>query len=485
MSLCDLRHYVWMAAAAGSPDAINEVLNDSRYEGAIEEIQPFTQIVDKVGIIFITGTAFLIITVAIWRNVLAGAYAAFPKFWDQVHVAHEEVKDLGWIARIKGLPGQAENINMGSLKRMLMRICPDVKVLTDFEDDTVEPKTYFTKAIAQMIAVVMIGVFIYNGYYRDVTVQVANFGSELFNRAIMGTDPIEIFDRVLNTAGMPEFSTDNALDTKGKRQNEISKTIYSKIISKYTDVSTAKDKSLIASSIESSVAGWLTASASENSDGLATLGDYLNKDEWKMSVDCTLTTAPTQLGKCTVSSDGNMVSFATSWDTTTFNINSTKFTDESWYATAVIVLQRTNVKNKDVNFYNVKMQTTASWNNGAWVFKTTTDDQTAYLRSYGTASMTINGTTYKIKITTNGIESADGSQLPKTGTSGTVALSGVKYYCNNQENSVTSISVSCSSAGTPTFTDKDAVTSVQLGDQLTPADTSTKTQTNSSTTTAN
>lgn len=458
----------FMMALTGNPNAVNEILNDSRYEGAIEEIQPFTQIVDKVGIIFITGTAFLIITVAIWRNVLAGAYAAFPKFWDSVHVAHDEVKDLGWIQRIKGIPGNAESYNMGSLKRMMMRVVPDIKVLTDFEDDTVEPKTYFTKAIAQMIAVVMIGVFIYNGYYRDVTVQVANFGSELFERTIIGTDPIEIFDRVLNTAGMPEFSTDNALDSKGQNQNEISKTIYTKIIGKYTDVSTAKDKAAIASSIEQAVNGWMTAGSAENADGIATLGDYLSKDEWKMSVDCTLTTAPTSLAKCTVSSDGNMVSFATSWDTTTFNINSTKFTDETWYATAVVVLQRTNQVNKDVNFYNVKMQTTASWNNGVWQFKTITDDQTSYLRSYGTASMTINGVTYKIKVTENGIESANGAQLPKTGTSGTVAVSGIKYFCNNQENTVTSLSVSCSSAGTPTFTDKSATSQVQLGEQLMP-----------------
>ena len=458
----------FIMALTGSPNAVNEILNDSRYEGAIEEIQPFTKIVDKIGAVLITGTAFLIITVAIWRNVLAGAYHAFPKFWDSVHVAHDEVKDLGWIQRIKGIPGNAESYNMGSLKRMLMRVVPDIKVLTDFEDDTVEPKTYFTKAIAQMIAVVMIGVFIYNGYYRDVTVQVANFGSELFERTIMGTDPIEIFDRVLNTAGMPEFSTDNALDSKGQNQNEISKTIYTKIIGKYTDVSTAKDKAAIASSIEQAVNGWMTAGSAENADGIATLGDYLSKDEWKMSVDCTLTTAPTSLAKCTVSSDGNMVSFATSWDTTTFNINSTKFTDETWYATAVVVLQRTNQVNKDVNFYNVKMQTTASWNNGVWQFKTITDDQTSSLRSYGTASMTINGVTYKIKVTENGIESANGAQLPKTGTSGTVAVSGIKYFCNNQENTITSLSVSCSSAGTPTFTDKNATTTVQLGEQLMP-----------------
>lgn len=457
----------FITIAAGSPSAVNEILEDDRYEGAIEEIQPFTQIVDKVGIIFITGTAFLIITVAIWRNVLAGAYAAFPKFWDQVHVAHEEVKDLGWIQRIKGLPGSAQNMNMGSLKRMLMRVCPDVKVLTDFEDDTVEPKTYFTKAIAQMIAVVMIGVFIYNGYYRDVTVQVANFGSEIFERAILGTDPIEIFDRVLNTAGMPEFSTDNAMDAKGKNMDEISKTIYKKIIGKYTDVSTAKDKALIASSIESEVTGWLNSTVQKDSEGAVTLGDCLSDESWKMSVDCTLTTAPTAL-KNNASSDGNMISFAQSWDTSRFNINSTKFTDETWYATAVVVLERTNQKKKDVNFYDVKMTTNVAYSNGAWKFTTTNEDNTAYLRSYGTASVTINGVTYKIKVTENGIESANGAQLPKTGTSGFVPVSGLKYYCNNQENTITTMSISCSSSGTPQFTASGAVSSVTLGEQLEP-----------------
>ena len=446
-------HKSILLAAQGDPDAISEVLQGKRYEGAIEEIQPLTQIVDKVGIMFITGTAFLIITVAIWRNVLAGAYAAFPRFWDQVHDAHDEVKDQGWLQRIQGIRGNAASFNMSSLKRMMMRIVPDIKVLTDFEDDTVEPKTYFTKAIAQMIAVVMIGVFIYNGYYRDVTIQVASFGSEIFQRTIMGVDPVEVFDRVLNTAGMPEFSTDNALDTAGKRKNEVSKLVYKKLITKYTDISTAEDKAKVAAGIETNINAWLDSNA---------VKQYLTKDQWKMSVDCTLTTNETTLKSKTTSSDKNMVSFAKSWNTDTFQLNTTKFTDETWYVTAVVVFQKTNIKNKDMNFYDVQMTVDASVDKGNKVWKFTTKSGEGMLR--GTATFTVDDVKYKCEVKDDGLHFTN--DMPSKG--GTFTLNNsLLYECGTQEDTITTMKISTNGkVGTPVFSSSSAAEDVQLGKKL-------------------
>ena len=216
------------SSTIGSNKAVDEVLNHDRYEGAIESITKLVNVVDSFSTMFVTAVAFLIISAAIWRNVLAGAYAAFPKFWDQVYEAHQEVKDVCWWQRLTGIKTSYQNWNMSTIKRFIMRLLPDIKVLTDFEDETLEPKTYFTKALVQMIAVVMIGVFIYNGYYRDTTVVVARFASELFERTIMSVDPIEVYDRIMATTGTPDFSTDNALTTAEKRKNEIEDKAYQK-----------------------------------------------------------------------------------------------------------------------------------------------------------------------------------------------------------------------------------------------------------------
>ena len=439
-----------MFVATGNPDGVNEILNDSRYEGAMESISWATEFIDEISVIFISLTAFLIICVAIWRNVLAGAYAAFPKFWDQVHIAHDEVKDQGWVQRIQGISSSYQNWNMGTLKRMLMRVCPDIKVLTDFEDDTVEPKTYFTKAIAQMIAVVMIGIFIYNGYYRDVTVKVCEFSSEIFTRAIVGTDPIAIFDRVLNTAGMPEFSTDNALDTKGQRQNDIAKMLYKKLINKYTDITTASDKALIASAVESSVSSW------------DDIDEYIGQDKWKMSADCNLTTQPTTLASETWNADKTVVSFAASWPTTDFNLNTTKYTGETWYLTCVVSFTETNEKNKVREFNDVTMEVTAAVSDNSWLFTVSNDEGS--LRVANTAALVDSaGNKYPIKLTDNGIVFTGN----KPASGGTFTCSGIKYICETQENTIKTVKITTNGqAGVPTFSDSAASSTVTLGTQL-------------------
>ena len=86
--------------ATSDANAVADILNNQRYEGAIESIQSVTEIVDTGFTMFITFIAFFIISAAMLRNVLAGAYCAFPKFWDKVDAAHKEVQDSGRVQRI-------------------------------------------------------------------------------------------------------------------------------------------------------------------------------------------------------------------------------------------------------------------------------------------------------------------------------------------------------------------------------------------------
>lgn len=232
------------------PNAVQDILLNPRYEGMMSTISGVTDVVDGAFMTVITFVAFFIISVALLRNVLAGAYCAFPKFWDQVAHAHEENENTAFFEQIKGIKDSYKTASMGSIKTFFFRIVPNIKCLTDFEDDTLSAKSYFIKAIPQMIGVVIIGVFIYNGYYRDFTAVIANTGSELIERTVLSFDPVGAFDTIMNTAGKPAFATDGSLDMFGKNKNKVANDIYGCIISKYTDIKDANAKAELAQQID-------------------------------------------------------------------------------------------------------------------------------------------------------------------------------------------------------------------------------------------
>lgn len=223
----------------GGPSAIDDILNNPRFQGAIDSISGITGFVDSIFVMFISFIAFFIISAALLRNVIAGAYAAYPKLFDWV----AEAKESG-INKVQGIN------KVGPILGFFLRLIPDFKNLSDFHDDTVEPKHYFMKAIPQMIGVVMIGVVIYNGFYRDAVSITAGFGSQIISRVLLSVDPVAVFDKLANTSGNPTFANDSATTTKGKLVNNLSKDIYGKIISFYTDINGEASKSDLGRQIE-------------------------------------------------------------------------------------------------------------------------------------------------------------------------------------------------------------------------------------------
>lgn len=262
--------------------AIVDILQNPRFEGAMSTIQGVTDVVDLGFMSIITFLSFFIISVALLRNVFAGVYCAFPRFWDQVADAHEAQKDTTLANVVAGVKDSYKTASMSTIKQGLMSILPNIKALTDFQDNTQTAKSYFIKAIPQMIMVVVIGVFIYNGYYRDATALVAGTGAELLERTLLSVDPVKAFDTIANTAGRPSFATDNAVSALGKVKNDVTVNIYSEIISTYTDIKTADDKAVLAANIDAAVAtlfGTEDGSTPGVRDGLAKM---INEDtRWK------------------------------------------------------------------------------------------------------------------------------------------------------------------------------------------------------------
>lgn len=237
--------------------AADDILNNPRFEGAISTIKGITEWTDVGFATVITFVAFMIICVAMLKNVLAGAYCAYPKFWDHVNDAHKRKNGqsvIGQVAHMfQGGFGQivgGQNAQGGggsqSIGDMIYGIIPDIKHMTDFEEGTFSAKHYFVKAIPQMLICVCLGAFIYNGTYRDVAAMTVNFGTTLINRTLLEFDPIAMFDNFTGTAGRPVFGSDNAIDQRTKNQNAIATQLYTGIIGTYKDVKTAEQKRLLA-----------------------------------------------------------------------------------------------------------------------------------------------------------------------------------------------------------------------------------------------
>lgn len=221
--------------------AIVDILNNPRYQGAMSSIKGVTQFLDMFFIQFISLIAFFIISSAMLRNVVAGAYAAYPIFFDKVNEAKMAAQE-----KIKGKGPKG----IGSIGCFLLGLLPDFKEMSEFRDDNIQPRDYFLKAIPLMFAVVMIGVTIYNGYYRDVATKVAYLGSELIHRFIVNVDPVEVWDQITNTVGTPDMPSGSDTTTKGKYVNSLSKDIYSKTVSFYTDIKSVEAKNKLATSVE-------------------------------------------------------------------------------------------------------------------------------------------------------------------------------------------------------------------------------------------
>ncbi len=297
----------------GSPNAVSDILNNPRFQGSIQSIKWLTQIVDSQFTMFISFIGFFIISVSILRNVIAGAYASFPKFFDMV----AEAKEAG-IAKVQGQ-------RMGGIAMFLLRLVPDFKSISDFHDNTIEPRHYFMKAVPKSIAAIMIGAFIYNGFYRDTVAVAANFGSTLISRALLSVDPVVWFDKLTNMASDPVWATDGDNSLKGTTVNGISKDIYNSIVSFYTDVDSQSAKSSLAQAIEPYVSNQLTQYAT-----------YLGNGDYDVQYQVDRVMGSPDISAINNQTIGDVTTEAFSKAISDFKIDSNQHKNENWYDRIVV-----------------------------------------------------------------------------------------------------------------------------------------------------
>lgn len=230
MWFLSLLNLIMLPQPVYASDAVSDIMNNERFQGAIESIEWLTGYIDYWFTMAISITAFFIISTALLKNALAGAYCANPKFWNSVAQAHDKAEAMTLAQVFSGFK-QMGNMSAGGLKDAILGIIPNIKALTDFDDAEIEPKAYWMKAIPQMLGCVIIGVFIYNGYYRDVSATVGSFGSEICNRVFSSIDPVAFVDTLTQTTGTPENIYEEDETIEGKMLYEMSSNIYKATLS--------------------------------------------------------------------------------------------------------------------------------------------------------------------------------------------------------------------------------------------------------------
>lgn len=349
-------------------NAINDILMGSRFQGAIESISWLTEILDSKFAQFITLIAFFIISAALLRNVIAGAYAAYPRFWDMIAAAKESVKekklnlggtDVSWLARIGAF------------------FIPDLKSLSDFNDDTVEAKHYFYKAIPKMFMVVAIGIFIYNGYYRDTVAITANFGSTMLERYILSADPVALVDRTFEGLSKPSFASEDIDTDEAKYTLNIATECYSKIITFYTDVKDKGTKTKLASEIEPQVQSFLAGNS-----------EYLNAKKYKMSYSVDLVLEKPKLDGLTKKNGPTALlnTFGTSIRVRDLSFDTQQHQGEEWYLRIIIQYKKLIEKVEDVNSLQDLVLEVSSSN-----VRQTTDKKISTIKIDGAASFVSGG----------------------------------------------------------------------------------------------
>ena len=162
---------------------IDSLFNIQWSKGNLGSINFIVQWLSWASVILISIVGFGIVIFSIGKNALAGLYAVSPKLWDRV----DEVKKANISAK-QGSGNQLINI-LGSIPTILCKALPNVKAMTEFDDEQISPKVYFMKSLPVLCLQIFVGVFIFFGYPSQVANTVSKFGTGVLDVVFANVDP--------------------------------------------------------------------------------------------------------------------------------------------------------------------------------------------------------------------------------------------------------------------------------------------------------
>lgn len=240
-------------------NAYEDIIYNKRFEGDLGTIGIIVAFLDNWIIRIISLVGFFIITAAMLRNVLTGAYVTYPRLFDMISAYKEDA-----VGKYDKNTGKREGGKyQGVLGWFLAILIPDVKKLTDFADDgfgVANPRQYFIKALFQGIVAVIIGVMIYNGLYRDLIAKGAGLGTHLVQNYILKFDLISYFDKSVQAGKMYKFVWNSGSTDADKQRNEVAKKVYTEIVNQFDDITSTEARAQVGQLVENYLVGMFSSS---------------------------------------------------------------------------------------------------------------------------------------------------------------------------------------------------------------------------------
>lgn len=266
---------------------MSDLLNLEWFSGDINSrIAPLFQLLGTGASWVISIVGFAIVWSSILKNSSAGLYAVNTKFWDRV----DEVKKAKLLGQNPINSEAAQRLNngssnevmqvLGSVGAVLLSFMPNVKAMTDFENETLDVKSYFMKAIPMMCVAIFVGIFIWLGYPARIAGKFGDFSTSAIDMVLINVDPVAWVETVPEKLAVLKFpQTDGAKDDVSKYENKIASAAANKVVGAITAKGdmTKESKLATAAAIES----WVIESCE---GGGTPFADYCDSDKYKFSV---------------------------------------------------------------------------------------------------------------------------------------------------------------------------------------------------------
>jgi len=268
---------------------IDSLFNIQWSKGNLGSINFIVQWLSWASVILISIVGFGIVIFSIGKNALAGLYAVSPKLWDRV----DEVKKANISAK-QGSGNQLINI-LGSIPTILCKALPNVKAMTEFDDEQISPKVYFMKSIPVLCLQIFVGVFIFFGYPSQVANTVSKFGTGVLDVVFANVDPTAWISKLPGEISVVNYVTKGSKVPFDTNVLKVSQAFQASLASNVSGIT--------ADSLESCSLKFEQYALSQ----MASWPEAMDTDRYKLSVDATFYRAGTDYSAYVAANNGTTI----------------------------------------------------------------------------------------------------------------------------------------------------------------------------------
>lgn len=422
----------------------NNLFNPEYTSGDLSKIAPLVRIGQAVSVCIISIIGFSIVISTVLKQAIHGLYATNPQLWDKVDEVHR-MKIAESLGKVKGGGNEISNL-LGFLQSFIFSLLPNIKAITEFDGDTIDPKTFFTKSLPVACLYMFIGVFIFYGYTTKFGEKISQFGTEVMDNFFLRVDPIEWAQKIPGKIAKANFATDGSQIEFDQHVNKVARKAYQTVQTALSDIT--KDRQ---PEVAKSVEAWVIECMNQEP------ADKCDSAGYDMSYSSTTTKGESDLSRVhnTVSKDGNTFTYSYQTPLSTFDTGSVMPAVDTDYLRINLVFKR---KAQSENFSNVECVMNGGKlreeNNGEKLVIELAPGEGASLSMGGSAQGKIGGVPVKISYSGGELTlTPSGSQKLSTASNKSKVsdVMGLTYRCGQSQNRVREININGSQGTSISF----------------------------------